>query len=39
MMMKKGSSFILFERGKGGKIHSPKTLKRSGMAFSDLFLF
>ena len=22
MMMKKGSSFILFERGKGGKIHS-----------------
>jgi hypothetical protein len=39
MMMKKGSSFILFERCKGGKTHSLKNLKRSGIVFSDLFLF
>jgi hypothetical protein len=39
MMMKKGSSFILFERGKGGKIHSLKTLKRSGIDIPGLSLF
>ena len=30
MMMKKGSSFILFERCKGGKIHSLKKRKEAG---------